>query len=116
MKLAFVMAMLWCVSLAAFSATTSYPVALGLLFAAGVCELAFSSIAMTLVQVHAPAASRGRVIGLYNMSALGLRAFAGITVGLGGSAVGIHASLMGAALALLLVLGLLAWWLRKPAA
>jgi MFS family permease len=110
---ALVMAMLWCVSLGAFAATATYPVALGLLFAAGVCELAFSSIAMTLVQVNAPAASRGRVIGLYNMSALGLRAFAGITVGLGGSAFGIHASLIGSALVLLLVLGLLGYWMRQ---
>jgi MFS family permease len=109
---AFVMAMLWCVSLGAFAAASSYPVALALLFAAGVCELTFSSIAMTLVQVNAPAASRGRVIGLYNMSALGLRAFAGITVGLGGSVIGIHASLVGSALALLLVLTLLSYWMR----
>jgi hypothetical protein len=98
------------VSLGGFAATSSYPMALGLLFAAGVCELAFSSIAMTLVQVNAPAASRGRVIGLYNMSALGLRAFAGITVGLGGSAFGIHASLLASALVLLLVLAGVSYW------
>jgi hypothetical protein len=110
---ALVMAMLWCVSLAGFAATSSYPLALCLLFAAGVCELAFSSIAMTLVQVNAAAASRGRVIGLYNMSALGLRAFSGITVGLGGSAFGIHASLVASAVALLLVLALLSYWMGR---
>jgi MFS family permease len=115
-RTAMVMAMLWCVSLGAFAATTSYPMALVLLFAAGVCELAFSSIAMTLVQVNAPAASRGRVIGLYNMSALGLRAFAGITVGLGGSAFGIHASLIGSSLALLVVLSLVSYWMVRRAA
>jgi hypothetical protein len=110
------MAVLWCVSLAAFAATASYPIALVLLFAAGMCELAFSSIAMTLVQVNASAASRGRVIGLYNMSALGLRAFSGITVGLGGSAFGIHVSLIGSAVALLAVLALLSYWMgRRPA-
>jgi MFS family permease len=107
--MAFVMAMLWCVSLGAFAATSSYGVALALLFAAGVCELTFSSIAMTLVQMNAPAASRGRVIGLYNMSALGLRAFAGITVGLGGSAFGIHASLAASAGVLLAVLAFLSY-------
>jgi MFS family permease len=111
-RTALVMAMLWCVALAGFAATSSYPIALLMLFAAGVCELAFSSIAMTLVQVNAPAASRGRIIGLYNMSALGLRAFAGITVGLGGSAFGIHVSLVGSAIALLLMLGLLGYWMR----
>ena len=40
-----------------------------------------------------PATMRGRVIGLFNMSALGLRAFSGVTVGLGGSLIGIHLSL-----------------------
>jgi hypothetical protein len=112
-RTALVMAMLWCVSLGAFAAPSSYPIALVLLFAAGVCELAFSSIAMTLVQLHAPAESRGRVIGLYNMSALGLRAFAGITVGLGGSAFGIHASLIASVLVLLLLLALLGSWMRR---
>ncbi len=60
-------------------------------------------VVQTLVQLNAPAASRGRVIGLYAMVALGLRAFAGVTVGLGGSLVGIHWSLALSALALLLV-------------
>ena len=48
---------------------------------------------MTLVQLNAPQAIRGRVVGLYNMSSLGLRSFSGITVGLGGSLIGIHWSL-----------------------
>ncbi|WP_218508929.1 MFS transporter [Variovorax sp. dw_308] len=112
---ALVLCMCWCLSLAGFAATGSYPLALLLLFAAGVFELSFSSMAQTLVQLNAPAASRGRVIGLFNMSALGLRAFAGITVGLGGSAVGIHASLAGAALTLLAILALLRLWLARRA-
>jgi len=115
-RMALVTAMLWCLALGAFAATGSYPVALVLLFAAGMCELAFSSIAMTVVQMNAPAASRGRVIGLYNMSALGLRAFAGVTVGLGGSAFGIHASLVASAAALLVALGMLGYWMaQRPA-
>src|SRR6059058_2705510 len=115
-RMALVTAILWCLALGAFAATGSYPVALVLLFAAGMCELAFSSIAMTVVQMNAPAASRGRVIGLYNMSALGLRAFAGVTVGLGGSAFGIHASLVASAAALLVALGMLGYWMaQRPA-
>jgi hypothetical protein len=55
----------------------------------------------TLVQVHAPAEIRGRVIGLYSMSSLGLRAFSGVTVGILGSAIGIHWSLALSAMALL---------------
>ncbi|MDM0115183.1 MFS transporter [Variovorax sp. J22R133] len=107
--------MLWCLALAGFAMTTAYPVALLLLFAAGVFELSFSAMAQTLVQLNAPAASRGRVIGLFNMSALGLRAFAGVTVGLGGSAIGIHASLAAAAMSLFALLVLLHLWLARRA-
>jgi len=49
---------------------------------------------------HAPAQIRGRVIGLYSMASLGLRAFAGVTVGLLGTMIGIHWSLALSALAL----------------
>jgi hypothetical protein len=63
------------------------------LFAAGFFELSFSSMTQTLVQMNAPEASRGRVLGLYNMAAAGLRTFSGITVGLAGSLVSIHVSL-----------------------
>ena len=52
------------------------------------------------IQIKIPGLS-GRVIGLYIMSGLGLRAFAGVTVGLGGSLIGIHWSLALSTLALL---------------
>jgi len=58
-------------------------------------------MAQTLVQVHAPSEVRGRVIGLFAMASLGLRAFSGVTVGLGGSLIGIHWSLAASAAALL---------------
>ena len=87
---AFVLAMLWCVAIGAFALATSYPLALLLLFIAGFLELAFFAMAQTLVQVNAPPEVRGRVIGLFAMSALGLRAFSGVTVGLGASVIGIH--------------------------
>ena len=64
-----------------------------LLFVAGFLELAFNAMTMTLVQLNAPAEIRGRVIGLFNMASLGLRAFSGVTVGLAGAAIGIHWSL-----------------------
>ncbi len=91
----------WCVALAAFALTRSYPVALACLFTAGFFELAFSSMAQTVVQMNAPAAIRGRVLGLFNMAALGCRAFAGITVGIFGALLGVHASLSIAALLML---------------
>jgi MFS family permease len=104
-RTAFILAMLWCVAIAAFAAVSSYPAALVLLFAAGFLELSFNAMAQTLVQVRAPAEIRGRVIGLYAMSGLGMRTFSGITVGLGGSLIGIHWSLaLSAALLLLLTM------------
>ena len=106
---AFILAMLWCAVVGAFAAVTSYPLALALLFIAGFLELSFNAMAQTLVQLNAPAAIRGRVIGLYAMSSLGMRTFSGITVGLGGSLVGIHWSLAisAGALLFLLIIGLL---------
>ena len=77
----------------AFAATGSYPIALALLFAAGFFELSFNAMAQTLVQLNAPLEIRGRVVGLFNMAALGLRAFSGLTVGLLGQSIGIHWSL-----------------------
>jgi hypothetical protein len=51
------------------------------------------SITQTVVQLLAPPEERGRVVGLYGVSANGLRAGSGFTVGLLGAAVGIHVSL-----------------------
>lgn len=115
-KSAFVLAMLWCCAIGGFAAATSYPLAWALLFAAGFFQLSFTAMAQTLVQIHAPERIRGRVIGLYNMSGLGLRAFAGVTVGLMGSLVGIHWSLALSAAALLsIIISLLAFTARTAA-
>lgn len=92
-RTAIVLAMVWAAAIAGFALSSGLVLALGLLFAAGFTELSFSAMAQTLVQLNAPAAIRGRVIGLYNMSGLGLRAFAGVTVGLLGGVIGIHGSL-----------------------
>ena len=62
-------------------------------FIAGFVNLAYSSMAQTLVQLSAPSASRGRIIGLFHMSSLGLMTFSGLSVGVGGSFIGIHWSL-----------------------
>ena len=98
-----VLTILWCISIAGFALTDNYPLAVSLMFAAGFLNLAFNSMAQTLVQVHAPAPLRGRMIGLYNMSNNGLRAFSGVTVGILGSAIGIHSSLALSAVVLLLI-------------
>jgi MFS family permease len=106
---AFLLALLWCIGIGGFAAATSYPLALALLFVCGFLELSFYAMAQTLVQLNAPPEIRGRVIGLFNMSALGLRAFAGVTVGLGGSLIGIHLSLALSALLLLAIILVMLW-------
>jgi hypothetical protein len=106
-RTAFILAMLWCCAIAGFAASSFYPMALALLFVAGFLELSFNSMAQALIQIHAPQAIRGRVIGLYSMAGLGLRAFSGVTVGILGGFIGIHWSLSLSALTLLVLLGLL---------
>jgi MFS family permease len=96
-----------------FALSTNYLLSLALLVAAGVCNLASTSIGQTLVQLLAPAEQRGRVVGVYNMSSSGLRAGSGITIGVLGSFVGIHWSLgISAATLGLVVLGLLLYTSR----
>jgi len=104
---AIVLALLWCVSITGFAATESYPVAVSLMFVAGFLSLAYSSMAQALVQLESPAHLRGRLIGLFQMSNNGLRAFSGITVGLLGSLIGIHWSLALSALLLVAITAVL---------
>ena len=111
-----VLAMLWCCALGSFAMTTTYPLALALLFAAGFLELSFNTMAQTLVQLNAPVAIRGRVIGLFSMSSLGLRTFSGVSVGLVGSLIGIHRSLAMSAAALFAVIGILFAVIRRTIA
>ncbi|HMA80558.1 MAG TPA: MFS transporter [Candidatus Binatia bacterium] len=100
-------AILWCVAMTAFAFSNSYPLSLIILFAAGALNLSFYSIAQTIVQLEAPAALRGRLIGLFSMSAYGLRAFSGLTVGVVGGLIGIHWSLALSSMILLAVTVLL---------
>jgi MFS family permease len=94
---------LWCVVIVGFAASTSYPLSVVLLFSAGFLNLAFLSMAQTLVQLQAPPQLRGRLIGLFNTSNNGLRAFSGVTVGVVGGLIGIHWSLALSAMILLAV-------------
>ncbi len=100
-RTAIILTALWCVALGGFAATTIYPLAIALMFAAGFLNLSFNSMAQTLVQMHAPSEVRGRIVGLFAMSSLGLRAFSGVTVGVVGGLIGIHWSLAASTMALL---------------
>src|SRR3989449_10971597 len=92
-------AILWCIAITAFAFSTNYYLSLVLLFLAGILNLAFYSSAQTVVQILAPAHLRGRLIGLFSMSAFGLRAFSGVTVGVAGALIGVHRSLALSAMA-----------------
>lgn len=97
------LAMAWAFALGTFALAGSYPLALVLLFAAGFFELSFSSMAQSIVQVKAPTAERGRILGLFNMASAGLRTFSGVMVGIVGSYATVHRSLALASLAFFLV-------------
>lgn len=100
---AMISAILWCLAIAGFALSTNYYLSLALLFIAGILNLTFSSMGQTIVQLLAPTHLRGRLIGLFAMSGMGLKAFSGVTVGVMGGLVGVHWSLAGSALALLAV-------------
>ncbi|SDP20192.1 MFS transporter [Afipia sp. GAS231] len=104
-RTAIILALLWCVALTVFALSHSYALALCFLLVAGFLELSFNAMAQSLVQINAPPDMRGRVIGLFNMASLGLRAFSGISVGLLGSLIGIHWSLALSAMATMIVAG-----------
>jgi len=109
-RTAIISAMLWCALITAFALSTNYYLSLALLFSAGILSLSFYSTAQAIVQLLAPAHLRGRLIGLFSMSAFGLRAFSGVTVGVVGGLIGIHWSLAISAMALMAVtLALLAF-------
>ncbi|MEB2314135.1 MAG: MFS transporter [Sorangiineae bacterium] len=80
-------------SIGIFALTSSYPLAVAMLFIGGVANLAAMSISQTVVQLMAPSDRRGQVIGVYNMSANGLRIGSGFTVGLMAGVVGAHRAL-----------------------
>jgi MFS family permease len=102
-KSAIVCAILWCVTMTVFAFSNHYHLSLLLLFIAGALNLSFYSIAQTIVQLQAPVNLRGRLIGLFSMSAYGLRAFSGLTIGVVGGLIGIHWSLALSSMILLAV-------------
>jgi MFS family permease len=107
-------AAVWGVLMALFPAAQSYPAAVILLGLAGTFNIAFTSMAQTIIQLLAPPHLRGRMVGLFNTSMLGLRAGSGVTVGVLGAVIGVQWSLTLSSTAVVLVaLGLLVIDLRS---
>ena len=100
---AMISAILWCIAISGFALSSSYYLSLALLFTAGILNLTFSSMGQTIVQLRSPPALRGRLIGLFAMASMGLKAFSGLTVGVLGGLIGVHWSLAASAMVLLTV-------------
>jgi len=112
---AIVCAAIWGAVMAVFPFVHGYTAAVALLVLAGVFNIAFTSMAQAVVQILAPPGLRGRVVGLFNTSMMGLRAGSGLTVGVLGAVIGVELSLTLSAVAVVLVaLGLLLADLRRP--
>ena len=86
----FYLVFLWCLAIITFAISKNIYVSITILFIMGFFELTYNSMAQTIVQLNAPPEIRGRVVGLFNMSFLGLKTFSGVTTGFIGSAIGIH--------------------------
>jgi MFS family permease len=93
----------WAVTIGLFPAAPRYGSAVALLVLAGIFNIAFTSMAQTLVQLLAPPALRGRIVGLFNTAILGLRAGSGLTVGVLGAVIGVQWSLALSAAAVLVI-------------
>jgi MFS family permease len=110
----------WALTMALFSMAGSYRLAVSLLILAGLFNVAYTSMAQTLVQLLAPPRLRGRIVGLFNTAMMGLRAGSGVTIGVLGAAIDIHRSLaINAIVVALIALALLArdvWMPPAPGA
>jgi MFS family permease len=93
----------WALTIGLFPVAPAYGLAVSLLVLAGAFNIAFTSMAQTLVQILAPPRLRGRVVGLFNTATLGLRFGSGLTVGVLGAAIGVQWSLALSAAAVLAI-------------
>jgi MFS family permease len=92
-RTAMISAFIWVLSVAGFAFTQSFAVALVLLFMSGVSRLAFGAIGQTIVQLQSPRELRGPLIGAFFMTQLGMQTVCGLTLGVFGSAFGLHTAL-----------------------
>ena len=107
-RAAIICAAVWGTLMALFPAAHSYATAVSTLVLAGAFNVAYTSMAQTLVQLLAPPELRGRIVGLFNASNMGLRAGSGFTIGVVGAFIGVELSLtLSAIMVVLIALGLL---------
>ena len=87
-RLAVISGLVFALAIGVFSVSRSFPLSLAALFIAGVATIATSSISQTIVQLDAPPDRRGRFLGAYGMTSMGLRIGSGVLIGAIGAVVG----------------------------
>jgi sugar phosphate permease len=113
-RVAIACAGLWGVTIGLFPLARNYPLAVALLVLAGAFNIAFTSMAQTLIQLLAPSRSRGSIVGLFNTAILGLRAGSGVTVGVVGALISVEWSLaLSSAVVVVIAAALLAREMRR---
>ena len=91
------------VVLSAVAVAPSYRYALPLLLVAGLCSTVASALVATLLQLNAPHAMRGRVMGYYTLTLIGIPALGTLLLGIVATGVGVRAAVGGTAVVLALV-------------
>ncbi len=89
---AFISTAVFGATIVAFALTQNYLVALATLALGGAADMASTSIAQSVVQLAAPAAERGPVLGAFSMASSGLSTFNGVTLAMLGAAIGMPAT------------------------
>jgi sugar phosphate permease len=113
-RVAIACAGLWGATIGLFPLARNYPLAVALLVLAGAFNIAFTSMAQTLIQLLAPSRSRGSIVGLFNTAILGLRAGSGVTVGVVGALISVEWSLaLSSAVVVVIAAALLAGEMRR---
>ena len=76
-KMVFVGIFVYCISIFAFAFSNSFALSITALFIFGISQVIYSSSATALVLERVPSEMRGRIMGIFNFSRLGLRVLNG---------------------------------------
>lgn len=93
-RTAVIAAVLLGLSTVVFAISGNYALAVIALIIGGFARITSDSTEMSIVQLEAPDAERGRVIGAYSMFSRGMSTFSGVTVAVLGSLMGIPSSVL----------------------
>jgi MFS family permease len=91
-RLAIISTLVFALAIGVFALSRSYLLSVIMLVIAGVSTIASSSISQTVVQLDAPQARRGRFLGAFGMTSMGLRVGSGVLFGVLGAAIGVPAA------------------------